>query len=176
MSDSATETYLAELETAEAEAAGLFEEAGPDGEGLNQRATAVIKTLRAALKRRAIEIDTIRAEARSEARAELVRERQTEANYRRLSVPESARALFSDVDPTDREAMQARAEELREAGISWNGQPQPAPPPPPDPNVAAVGAMQTAAASAGGGPEPLERRLQRMADNPAAFSDQGATR
>jgi hypothetical protein len=167
-----TESYLAELEAAEAQAAGLLD--GPDGAGLDGRAGAVIRQLRAAAKRHRKEVDRIRDEARTEARQELVRERQTEASYRRLGVPPSGRALFGDLDPTDFEAMQARADELREAGVTWPGQPQPPAPPPPDPNLAAQQAMM--AAAAGGGTEGAEgdlaERLRKQAANPAAYSDQ----
>jgi hypothetical protein len=45
---------------------------------------------------------------RTEARQEPIRERQTEAGFRRLAVPPSAQALFADVDPTDEQAMAAR--------------------------------------------------------------------
>jgi hypothetical protein len=133
----ATDAYLAELEAADAEAAGLLESGAP-----NESAGRLIRQMREALKRHRKEVDRIREEARTEAREELIRERQTESNFRRLGVPASARALFSDVDPTDQAAMQARANELREAGIAWPGQPQPAAPPPPDPNLLAVQAMQ----------------------------------
>lgn len=127
-----TETYIAELEAAEAQAAGLLD--GPDGEGLDQRAGAVIRQLRAATKRHRAVVDRIRHEARTEARQELIRERQTEAGFRRLAARPSARALFGDVDPADEQAMAARSDELREAGVTWPGQPQPPAPPLPDPN------------------------------------------
>src|SRR5438128_7055581 len=121
------------------------------------------------MKRSRQQIETIRAEARTEARQELIRERQTEAGFRRLGVPPSARALFGDVDTTDEQAMAAPANELREAGVTWPGQPQPPAPPPPDPNLAAMIAMQAAAA---GGDTPgsegdLADRPRKQAANPA---------
>jgi hypothetical protein len=165
-----TEAYLAEMEEAEARAAGLLEEAGPDGEGLNGRASPVISTMRRVLKKHKKEIDRIREEARTEAREELIRERKTEAAYRRLGVPDGpARALFNEIDPTDDAAMAARAAELRGLGISWAGQPAP-PAAPAQPDVAAVQAMQMAAAGAGS-PEPWDARMRRMAADPGAFSD-----
>jgi hypothetical protein len=161
------------LEAAEAEAAGLWEQAGPDGKGLDPSARALIRRMRGVLKQFGRKVDTIRAEARTEARQELIRERQTEAGFRRLAVPPSARALFGDMDPADEQAMAARSDELREAGVTWPGQPQPPAPPPPDPNLVAVQAMQ--AAAAGGGTEGAEGdlayRMKKMAANPAAYSD-----
>jgi hypothetical protein len=173
VSESVTEQYIAEIEAAELEAAGLFQDAGPDGAGLDPRATATIKRMRGALKRHRGVVDSIRAEAIAVARAELVRERQTETSFRRLGVPPGARALFSDLDPTDRVAMDARADELRQAGVSWPDQPRPPGPPAPDPNLVAQRAMQAAAAGAVT-PESagdLATRLRRQAANPAAYSD-----
>lgn len=166
---SVTESYLAELEEAEARAAGLLD--GPEGEGLDQRAGALIRHLRTILKQNRKAVDRIRDEARTEARAELVRERQTEAAFRRLSVPPSARALFEDVDKTDERAMARRADELREAGLSWPDMPQPPAPPSPDPSLVQQ-AMQAAAA---GGVTPgsagdLFTRMQKMADNPGDYT------
>jgi hypothetical protein len=163
-----TEQYLAELEAADAEAAGLLEQTDPD-----HRAGPLIRQMRATLKRHRREVDRIREEARTQARQELIRERQSEAGFRRLGVPPSARALFGDVDPTDPAAMATRADELRQAGVSWPGQPRPPGPPPPDPNLAAQQAMMAAAA---GGATPglegdLATRLQKQAANPAAYSD-----
>jgi len=166
-----TDSYLAEIEAADAEAAGLLD--GPDGGGLDPRPAAVIKHLRAATKRHRREVDRIREEARTEARQELIRERQSEAGFRRLGVPPSARALFGDVDATDQQAMQARADELREAGVTWPNQPQP-PVTPPDPNLAAQMAMMAAAA---GGTHPddasdLQARMRDMEANPHKYSDE----
>ena len=168
----ATDAYLAELEAADAEAAGLLD--GPDGGGLDPRPAAVIKHLRAATKRHRKEIDRIRAEAITVARGELIAERQRESAFRRLAVPQSARALFGDLDPTDQQAMAARADELRQAGVTWPGQPQPPGPPPPDPNLAAQVAMMAAAA---GGTHPddagdLGARMKAMEANPGKYSDE----
>lgn len=167
----ATDSYIAELEEAEARAAGLLEEAGPDS--LDPRAGHVIKAMRAALNRHRREVDRIRDEARTEARQELIRERQSESNYRRLGVPPSARALFSDLDPTDQQAMQARVDELRQAGIAWPGQPGPPPPPPPDPNLQAIAAMQAAAAGGVtmGSAGDLTTRMADMAAHPDKYTD-----
>jgi hypothetical protein len=166
---SETEVYLAELEAVEAEADAFLAEADPQGQ---DRGLALTRQMRKTLKRYSKQIDRIRQEAMASARQELIRERQTEAGFRRLNVPQSARALFGDVDPTDLEAMQQRADELRQAGLSWPGQPQPAPPPPPDPTVAAVQQMQMAQAGGMGGPEPWDSKLRRVAADPGAFSDQ----
>jgi hypothetical protein len=172
MSETETETYLAEIETAEAEAAGLLADVGADG--LDQRARATIKHLRMALKRHRDAVDVIRQEAATSARQELIRERQAEANFRRLGVPPSARGLFGDLDPTDSQAMQARATELRAAGVSWPGMPQPAGPPPPDPALVAQQAMQRASSgavtlsSAG----DLKARMLDMKANPGRYSDE----
>jgi hypothetical protein len=168
-----TDRYLAELETAEAEAAGLLERAGPDGEGLNG-AGPVIRQLRAAVKRHSKEVERIRAEARAEARAELITERKREASFRRLGVPDGpARALFAEVDPADDTAMAARAAELRGLGITWNGQPPAAPAAPqPDPNVDTVAAMQLAAAGGNGTAAPFDHQMRAMAANPDNFTDE----
>ncbi len=170
MSESAYEQVIAEYDALEQEADAFLQEADPEGK---DRGLALTRTLRKAMKRSRQQIEAIRSEARTEARLELIRERQTEAGFRRLAVPPSARALFSDVDPTDQAAMQARADELREAGVTWPGQPQPPVPPPPDPNLAAMIAMQAAAA---GGETPgsegdLADRLRKQAANPGAYSD-----
>jgi hypothetical protein len=166
---SETEAYLAELEEAEARAAGLLDSGAAD-----EGAAGVIRHMRTILKKNRKAVDRIWHEARTEARLELIRERQSESNYRRLSVPESARALFSGVDPTDTVAMRARATELQEAGISWAGQPQPPAPPPPDPNAAAVAAMQAAAAGASGPAQDgdLFSRMQAMKANPDKYTDE----
>jgi hypothetical protein len=167
---SETETYLAELEAVEAEADAYLQETDPEGK---DHSLALTRNLRKTVKRHRKEIDRIRAEALAEARQELIRERQTEANFRHLVVPPSARALFSDLDPTDREAMAARADELRQAGVTWPDQPQPPAPPGPDPNALAVLAMQMAAA---GGITPesagdLKARMLDMKAHPEKYSD-----
>lgn len=169
---SETETYLAELEAAEAEAAGLWERAGPDGGDLNESARALIRRMRGVLKQYGHKVETMRTELRTEARHELIRERQTEAGFRRLSVPPSARALFGDVDPTDEAAMAARSDELREAGVTWPGQPAPEPPKV-DPTLAAQRAMQMAAAGGGtpGSAGDLKARMLDMQANPGKYSD-----
>ncbi len=163
-----TESYLAELETVEQEANAFLNEADPEGQ---DRGLALTRQLRATVKPYRRQIDTIRAEARAEARQELITERQAESSFRRLGVPPSGRALFADLDPTDFEAMQQRANELREAGISWPGQPEPAGPPPPDPRQVAIEQMQQA--SAGGLPlqGDLASRMRDMEANPHKYSD-----
>ena len=168
-----TEAYLAELEEAEARAAGLLDGAGPDATAPDPRASAVISTMRRVLKKHKKAIDQIREEARTEAREELVRERKTEAGFRRLGVPDGpARALFAEVDPTDDAAMAARAAELRGLGLSWDGQPQAPAAPQPDPDVGAVQAMQLAAAGGNGTAPPFDQQMRAMAANPDNFTDE----
>ncbi len=174
----ATDVYLAELEAAEARAAGVLDDAeardgdGPDG--LNARAGAALRHTRKILKQHKAAVQRVR----DEVRAELAAERKVEAAWRNAGIPEAARTLFAGLDPTDSKALQARTAELAGAGITWNGQPQPAPPPPPDPNLAAQQQMQAAAAgavtmeSAG----DLADRLRRQAANPAAYSDEQRSR
>jgi hypothetical protein len=101
---SETESYLAELEAAEAEADSFLQAVDPE----KDRGLALTRRLRETVKRHRREIDHIREEARAEARQELIRERQSESNFRRLGVPPGARALFSDVDPTDEAASAGR--------------------------------------------------------------------
>jgi hypothetical protein len=165
-----TENYLAELEAVEAEADAYLGEADPEGQ---DRGLAVTRQLRATVKRYRRNLEQMRAEAMAEARQALITERQAESSFRRLGVPASGRALFSDVDPTDFEAMAARADELREAGISWPGMPQAPAPPPPDPRQVELERMQMAGAggtsmeSAG----DLATRLKKMGDDPGAYTD-----
>jgi hypothetical protein len=157
----------------EEEAAGLL--AAPNAErDLDARATVLIRRMRRVLKEHGQAIERTRAETREQVLGELRQARETEAAYRRLNVPETARALFAGVDVTDAEAMAKRAEELRAAGVTWSGQPAP-PPPPPDPGrfLAAQMAMQAAEAGAGAPIEDssLERRMLKMAQSPESYSD-----
>jgi hypothetical protein len=167
-----TDRYLAELETAEAEAAGLLDGAGPDGEGLNPRASAALRHTRKILNQHKKAIERVRQETAAEVREQMIAERKTEAGFRRLGVPESARVLFSGVDASDEAAMQARAVELQKGGISWDGQPLAPTPPQPDPNVDTVAAMQLAAAGGNGTVPPWDVEIKDMAAHPERYSDE----
>jgi hypothetical protein len=166
-----TDDYLAQLDQVEAEADAFLDEVDPEGK---DHSLALTRNLRRTVKRHRQEIARIREEALTEARQALIAEKQTESSYRRLGVPPSGRALFSDLDPTDFEAMQARADELRQAGISWPGQPTPPGPPPPDPRALAVQQMQ--AASAGGitseSAGDLKTRMLAMKADPSRYTDE----
>jgi hypothetical protein len=76
-----------------------------------------------ALTRRLREVDKRHrdrfARMREEVRAEVIAERKAEAGFRRLNVPEAARALFQGIDPADERAMAEQAARLREAGVTW---------------------------------------------------------
>jgi hypothetical protein len=165
------DSYLLELEQAEAEADALLAEVDPEGV---DRKMAVTRQLRGVVKRQRERLQKAVAEAKEQARQELVAERQRESAFRRLSVPPSARPLFEGVDFTDSEAMAARADELRSTGLSWEGMPQPPAPPPPDPNMVAVQQMQMAAAggvtseSAG----DLKTRMLAMKADPGRYTDE----
>jgi hypothetical protein len=162
------ERFLAELEEAEMRTAGVLD--GPDG--TPDPRDGLIRNLRRVVKGNREKLDRIREEVRAEVRHEMKVERRTEAAWRNAGVPEAARSLFSGLDPTDQAAMQARADELRQAGISWAGQPQPPAPPPSDPNAAAVAAMQAAAAGANPPEPPFEQRMRDMHANPKRYTDE----
>lgn len=173
MSEQVTEQATEQVDpytALEQEAGGFLEAAGDD---LNAQASALIRRFRTVIKRHGEAIERTRAETRTQVMAELRQAREHEAAYRRLNVPETARVLFQGVDPGNEQAMAQRAEELRLAGVTWSGQPVPPPPPPPDPNLASMLAMQ--AAEAGGdvsGNGSLEHRIQKMAADPGAYSDE----
>lgn len=176
MSESATEQYLAELEAAEAQATGVLDDAeAQGGEGLNGRAGAALRRTRKILNQHKAAIERVRSEVAAEVREQMIAERKAEAGYRRLGVPEGpARALFTGIDSTDEQAMQARAAELRSLGISWDGQPQASAPPAPDPNLAAQVAMMAAAAGGAtvGSAGDLKRRMLDMEANPGNYSQE----
>jgi hypothetical protein len=165
-----TESYLAELAAAEAAADAPHAEHDPEG---TDRRYAVTRQLRGVAKRQRERLEKAVAEAREQARQELIAERQTEAAFRTAGVPQGpARALFDGVNVADRAAMDARVEELRSQGVRWEGMPEPAGPPPPDPMQVAVQQMQ--AAGAGGMPAEgldLATRMRKMAANPDAYTD-----
>jgi len=149
----------------EAEAAGLLDQHGDDLDG---RASALIRHFRKLAKGHRAALERVASETREQVLAEQTAARRAEAGFRRLGVPEGARALFQGVDPGDGQAMAARAAELRAMGVTW-GQPQAPPPPAVDPTLAAQAAMQAAEAG-GNAPDPLEARVARMAASPDAAS------
>jgi molybdenum-dependent DNA-binding transcriptional regulator ModE len=165
-----SDTYdrvLSEYDALEQQAAELLE--GDDAEA--DPRLALTRNLRRALKRHRAEVERVRDEVRQE----LITERKTEAAFRNLGIPEGpARALFQGIDPTDAEAMRSKADELRAAGLSWNGAPEPPAPKPVDPNLAVQQAMQQAAAGGGtpGAEGDLKRRMQAMEANPGAYSQE----
>jgi hypothetical protein len=171
MSEDATNP-AAEYDALESEAAELLGHPAAETD-LNASASALIRRMRKLLKQHGDQVERARTEGHKQAFAELAQQRQTEAAFRRLSVPETARALFAGVDVADQQAMAQRAEELRLAGVTWSGQPVPPPPPPPDPNLASMQAMVQA--EAGGsvtGNGDLQARLERMAAEPEKYSDE----
>jgi hypothetical protein len=131
---------------------------------------ALTRNLRRALQRHRAEVERVRDEVRHE----LKEERRTEARWRDLGIPETARALFSGLDPFDGKAMQSRITELSEAGVTWNGAPEPPAPKPVDPNLAVQQAMQQAAHGGGtpGAEGDLKRRMLDMEANPGKYTDE----
>jgi hypothetical protein len=165
-----SETYervLGEYDALEAQAAELLDNAEADADPR----LALTRNLRRAAKRHRAELERAVAEVREQVRAELVAERKLESAFRRLGVPDGpARALFEGVDTDDQTAMQARADELRGMGITWNGPPPP--PPPPDPILAQTAAMQAAAGGGSIDNGDLFTRMKDMEANPEKYSDQ----
>jgi molybdenum-dependent DNA-binding transcriptional regulator ModE len=164
-----SDTYdrvLSEYDALEQQAAELLE--GDEAEA--DPRLALTRNLRRALKRHRAEVERVRDEVRHE----LKEERRTEARWRDLGIPETARALFSGLDPFDGKAIQARTAELQANGVTWNGAPQPPAPPPPDPNLAVQQAMQQAAHGGGtpGAEGDLKRRMQAMEADPGKYSDE----
>jgi hypothetical protein len=105
------ERVIAEYDQLKQQAAELLSEVDPEG---TDRSLDLTRQLRAAMKRRRRQIETIRQEAVAEVREQMIAERKAEAGWRRAGVPEGpARALFQGVDATNEQAMTARANELR---------------------------------------------------------------
>jgi hypothetical protein len=153
----------------EAEADELLGQVGDD---TDTRSLALVRRFRTLARQHGKAIESALAAGRKQAIAELAQQRQTEAAFRRLNVPETARTLFAGVDPTDQAAMATRAEELRQAGVTWPGQPAPEPPPDPHRFLAEQAAMQQAEAGGSAPDQSLEHRMERMAQHPESFSDQ----
>ncbi len=152
----------------EQEASALLGQVGDDAEGT---AYVLLKRFRKLAKEHPLKVERIREQVRAELLAEQVEARKVEAAWRRADIPEPVRPLFDGIDPADEQALAARSAELRAFGLVWGD--QPAAPPPPDPNLQAMQQMQ--AAQAGGDVEGngnLEHRLERMARDPGAYSDE----